>query len=66
MHNRKGLRWIIIAGMTREQKIELIKRRDAEFVDVDFKGFSDATIHRLANIADRKAQAVRFKKVWCN
>lgn len=59
MKRKRGLRWLIIAGMTREQQIALIKRKDAAYSGTDFSSYSDAQVHQLANAVDRKAMEKR-------
>lgn len=62
MNHKRTMRWIIIASMTREQHIRLIKRKDSSYAAVDFDTYSDGQVHLLASKIDRKAQEERFKK----
>lgn len=59
MKYKRGLRWLIIASMTREQQIALIKRRDAAYTETDFTFYSDVQVYQLAKAVDRKEQEKR-------
>ena len=57
--NKRGIRPLLIAGMTREQLINFIKRKDAAYNAADLAAHSD---HKLRNVANELDQKTRPRK----
>lgn len=57
-----GLRGLIISGMTRQQKIDFIQRKDNSFRADSFANQTDEEIRQVALSVDKKVQADKQKK----
>jgi hypothetical protein len=66
MKQNRNLRQLIISGMTREQLIDLIKRKDSFYNGVNFAVYSDRQLYLIADDVDEKAQEKKYKKESCN
>lgn len=51
-----GLRVLLISGMTREQQIAFIKRKDNFYSGASFAGHSDQQVRQIALSLDKKVQ----------
>lgn len=52
----KGVRALLIHGMTRDQQIAFIKRKDIFYSGASFAGHSDEQVRNLALSVDRTTQ----------
>lgn len=57
-----GLRWLLIHGLTRQQQIDFIKRRDKSYRQTNFSAQTDEQILNTALSVDKKVQADRQNK----
>lgn len=62
MKKTNGLRGYIIYGMTRQQQINFIKRRDNSHSGTSFAGLPDKQVIKMALSVDLKVQADRQAK----
>jgi hypothetical protein len=62
MTNNRGIRQLLIAGMTREQLIKFIRRKDSSHSETNFSGYSNEQLYQLANDVDQKSRRKKDEK----
>jgi hypothetical protein len=60
--NNNGLRRLLIFGLTRQQLIDFVKRKDSAYNLASFAWHTDQQLRQLAISVDKKVQADRQKK----
>lgn len=62
LNTRGGVRHILISGLTRNQLIDFIKRKDHTYTGHDLSSYSENGLRELAHHVDKKSQEIRRSK----
>lgn len=62
MYKKNGVRWLLIAGMNREQMIAFITSKDSAYKEQGLETVPDVQLYKIAREVDQKFREQRMKK----